>query len=630
MIAAMAATHSAWALTANFTSAEADRSVFYCGFDSEDELTGWTMNAWCLESDVQIDQADIKPFSSINPASTTSACCWDMYREQDEAMTSPLIEVPDGAKLRFYAAFSEYFGIWGHLEVSVIDGADRHLLLNSFLWSQDEGEGNRWVPFTYDLSAYAGKDVQLEFRFLNTASGGCNVYVDDVEVVVPDTSDSAKITVNEGDTVHFSDLSEGATAWSWSFAGGIPAESNEPNPEVVYNTGGVYDVTLAVSDAAGNTSRYTRTAYVNVVKQPVVAKMGMPEGTYMSPWTMCFAPLNTPLTFRDLSTGRPTEWVWTLPGTENVTYTEQNPTMSYREAGVYNLKLHASNEIGGSDDEYRDAFTAGGSQYIWNITPEESEGIEPIALGWYGNYGGSNWLGMQQFAEYFSGPAADASIDAVQAYFAKTTVVDASADVDITVSINAVDADGRPGEVLASASAKASELKDGSMTYEATDFVFATPAQIGKGQAFFVVIGPFPNNEDATTYQTDDIALYCSPRVDNPADRPNHMWHYLLDEGPNYEFLETGAWYAQEEEPGSLVVTPHMTFADVPDGIADTEVKTPKVRREGDMLYAEGALKVYNLSGILVACGTDSVNIATLASGTYIVTTTNGAVKISK
>ena len=38
-------------------------------------------------------------------------------------MVSPEVEVPEGARLRFYAAFSEYFGLWGHMEVSVLDGS---------------------------------------------------------------------------------------------------------------------------------------------------------------------------------------------------------------------------------------------------------------------------------------------------------------------------------------------------------------------------------------------------------------------------------------------------------------------------------------------------------------------------
>jgi PKD repeat protein len=42
------------------------------------------------------------------------------------------------------------------------------------------------------------------------------------------------------------------TSWEWSFPGGTPATSTERNPTVSYATGGVYPVTLKVSNAAGS------------------------------------------------------------------------------------------------------------------------------------------------------------------------------------------------------------------------------------------------------------------------------------------------------------------------------------------------------------------------------------------
>ena len=164
-------------------------------------------------------------------------------------MVSPEVEVPEGARLRFYAAFSEYFGLWGHMEVSVLDGTESTLLLNSFLWSQEDGnEGSRWVPFSYDLSAFAGRKVRFEFRYINTDNGGDNVYVDDVAVSVTDASPESSITIFEEGSVHFTDLSEGATAWEWTFAGGTPSASTEQNPVVTYAEPGVYLSLIHISE----------------------------------------------------------------------------------------------------------------------------------------------------------------------------------------------------------------------------------------------------------------------------------------------------------------------------------------------------------------------------------------------
>jgi len=65
------------------------------------------------------------------------------------------------------------------------------------------------------------------------------------------TADTTLIV--EGDTVHFTDLSENnPISWEWEFEGGTPETSTEQNPVVIYNTPGNYDVTLIVSNTYGS------------------------------------------------------------------------------------------------------------------------------------------------------------------------------------------------------------------------------------------------------------------------------------------------------------------------------------------------------------------------------------------
>ena len=52
------------------------------------------------------------------------------------------------------------------------------------------------------------------------------------------------------------------------------------------------------------------------------------------------------VTFTDLSTNNPTEWSWTFEGGEPATSTEQNPTVTYAEAGTYDVTLIATNVAG--------------------------------------------------------------------------------------------------------------------------------------------------------------------------------------------------------------------------------------------------------------------------------------------
>jgi PKD repeat protein len=54
------------------------------------------------------------------------------------------------------------------------------------------------------------------------------------------------------------------TSWQWDFPGGTPSSSPLQNPAVQYNTAGVYDVTLTVTNSAGTDSK-TITGNVTVV-----------------------------------------------------------------------------------------------------------------------------------------------------------------------------------------------------------------------------------------------------------------------------------------------------------------------------------------------------------------------------
>jgi PKD repeat protein len=66
---------------------------------------------------------------------------------------------------------------------------------------------------------------------------------------------SNKTEITEGETITFTDLSSNALSWSWVFEGGNPTTSNLKNPTVTYNTPGIYDVTLVVSNANGSNIR---------------------------------------------------------------------------------------------------------------------------------------------------------------------------------------------------------------------------------------------------------------------------------------------------------------------------------------------------------------------------------------
>ena len=86
-----------------------------------------------------------------------------------------------------------------------------------------------------------------------------------VQSIIADFSGSPT-TVIVGGSVQFDDLSYcDPTSWEWTFSGGEPGSYSGSNPPLVsYNTEGVFDVSLTVTNSNG-TDTETKTDYINVI-----------------------------------------------------------------------------------------------------------------------------------------------------------------------------------------------------------------------------------------------------------------------------------------------------------------------------------------------------------------------------
>ncbi len=212
--------------------------------------------------------------------------------------------------------------------------------------------------------------------------------------------------------VQFTDLSSNNTvSRTWTFEGGTPATSTEANPIVTYNSAGTYDVTLVVSNAAGNntametdyvtvgeaptagftsavteaTADFTNTSIAgdtyswdfgeggtssetnptyeydspgdyevtltvtnscgsSTITQTVSIVGQVPAAAFAADITAGCAPLT--VNFEDMSTGTPTAWSWAFAGGSPATSTEQNPTITYANAGTYEVSLTVTNAFG--------------------------------------------------------------------------------------------------------------------------------------------------------------------------------------------------------------------------------------------------------------------------------------------
>ncbi len=602
-------------LEAIFTADKAQVVYYEMGFDSEEEAATWNYTGentgyftWHLEENPPYGSQP--SFASIDAKSMNSMVIRRGTKAQNEKATSPTITIEPNTTLEFYACFQSVFLVYDDWKLIITDEDSNETLytLSGFMWSQqNEFTGPAWQKFAIDLKDHASKNVSFTFEYLGP--DGEDLAIDGFRLLR--AAPEGSITLYEGESAHFIDQSNGnPTSWQWTFEGGRPQTSTEQNPIVYYDVAGVYPVTLTVTDEEGETSTTTVEEYVKVVTQAPKALIGLPTNGYLSPWTAIFIPKDTPVQFRNLSSGNPKTVHWTFEGGTPAESYEHSPVVTYKEEGLYGLTLDVANDAGATSDFMKNAIQVGGSQYVWNIELEEYDKFSDIPLGYFGYYGGTNWLGIEKVAERYDAPpkAADnenalpvkATIDAVQVYFYRTSTV--SPDAEITLQLCEEGTDGNPGEVLAETSVKASELAYNQEKVVATDFVFSEPVTIDK--PFFVTIGPFPNN--SVGGETDDISIMA---VRRGKDGKATTWQLLEDEDPvTYERLGTYTWFSNAgDDAASFCITPRLTYIDDESGINDYEMLTTNSTSHDKRL-------IYDLQGRRLSTSSDS-----LKRGIYII-----------
>lgn len=564
-------------LKADFTTDRAFTAFYDQEFDSEEGMADWTVGeGWELAN---------RNFKSVKADDVSSvSIAYNAQNNGSSQLTSPEFTIEEGSNVEFYAYFQAPFLIYGKWTFDVIDTESNETttLLNAFDWAQDNGyTGPNWNKFSYSLAAFTGKKVKFEFNY---PFGGENLAIDGFRLTKEDASTAETIHIFEGEKIQFVSLAKGSPdATEWKFPGSASETSTDPNPTVTYNKAGTYDVSLTVR--RGNESDVMeRKGFVVVAQKAPTALIGLPEEGYESPWVGVFVPTDVPVTFRDLSTGNPTEWNWVFQYADKETSNEQNPTVTFVKKGTVSVGLTAKNAAGQSNDVLQYAIQAGGSQYVWNISSEENSNLKKVELGWFGSYAGSNWLGLDRFAEKYKAPLADATINEVAVYFASVTSIDP--DYEVRLTLNAVGENGEPGEELASTSVKASDLKYSDDDYLATTFAFAEPVSMEKGKEFFVVVGPFPNGTmEESPYTSDDISIFCLRRN---AGMKTTAWQLVEDTDENDNGLGTYTWFANTDDPTSIAIAPCVTYKDTATSIG---VTTPATDAEATVTA------VYSISG---------------------------------
>ena len=536
-------------LKADFTTDRAVVADYDQEFDSAEGMADWTVGkGWGL-SDMGFKSVKSDDKSSVS-------ITYDYASTGSSVLESPIFDLKDGSKVEFYAYFAPYYLVYGKWTFTITDteSGETTTLLNAFDWAQETAYNTTtWNKFEFDLSAYAGKKVSFAFDY---PFGGESLAVDGFRIVRDDPSAAETIHIFEGETIAFKSITQGEPeTLTWSFPGAETETSTEADPVVTYNKAGSYDVTLTITRGE-ETATAERKNFVVVSQKAPTALIGLPEEGYESPFVGVFLPLNVPVTFKDLSQGHPTEWKWVFQNTDIETSTEQNPTVTYVKEGVVSVGLTAKNDAGQTNDILQYAIQAGGAQYVWNISSEENSSLEQVTLGWYGNYAGTNWLGIEKFAEKYKATLADAAVDSVAIYFASVTTI--APETLIPLTLNAVGNDGAPGEVLASTSVRAGDLEYSETDYLATIFRFGNTVKLEKGTEFFVTVGPFPNGTlETSPYTSDDIAIFCHHRG---ANAKNTAWHYLEKQDASGNGTGVYKWYANDEDALSMAIAPVIDY----------------------------------------------------------------------
>lgn len=205
-----------------------------------------------------------------------------------------------------------------------------------------------------------------------------------------------KDTIQIGESVDFMNRSigDGTLTWAWSFEGAETLNSTNEHPRgIVYNTAGIYKVSLTATNSVGSKNQEISSAIV--VKS--VNTNFTADVTSLT--------IGEQVTFTNQSTGSNLTYNWSFPGGTPDSSTEQNPVITYHTVGNYDVTLIAG------DNNFTDTKTKTAyitvldpsdkeDDLLYNILPEDEPELSIYSLTW-GYTSGHNNYNMSQFAEKF-------------------------------------------------------------------------------------------------------------------------------------------------------------------------------------------------------------------------------------
>ena len=137
---------------------------------------------------------------------------------QDGWLTTPLISIPAGGSVTMtFKTYERYSSDYGYEGVWVIEGGHK---ASVEVWTQTE-PSDEWKTVTIDLSAYQGKDVEIDFRY--SGANAHSWYIDDI-MIVSDYQPCPPVIApyvehfdtGLGECMYVLDADHDGTCWLWN------------------------------------------------------------------------------------------------------------------------------------------------------------------------------------------------------------------------------------------------------------------------------------------------------------------------------------------------------------------------------------------------------------------------------
>jgi len=217
---------------------------------------------------------------------------------------------------------------------------------NSFVWTDPRvGFYARYLKagtysVTYSADGYISQTVSLTVADKEQVVQNIQLMPASLPIIPVANFEANHVEIQKNDTVYFTDLSNDAISWEWTFEGGTPQTSIEQNPIVVYENLGTFDVILTVySEDCKN--KMLKEKFITVNSPP-----NFPVANFEADKTKILE--NESVYFSDLSQNA-TAWEWFFEGGTPETSTEKKPVIAYNNKGAFDVKLKVTNSFGSDE-----------------------------------------------------------------------------------------------------------------------------------------------------------------------------------------------------------------------------------------------------------------------------------------